>query len=152
MLHRNNHGICFCFYSQSKDAKRIFRWFEGLSDVKIQKNYYFGKYQSQETESCIFLNSFIRALMWQSLGDFDFSILHTYPWYLQKVALNTLNQWKPCCWAKVNLFCFACFNNWRFFGVFFCPEKIRQKRWKMTQIQTWLFSSKFVGLVCNTGK
>ena len=21
-------------------------------------------------------------------GDFDFSILHTYPWYLQKVALN----------------------------------------------------------------
>ena len=22
------------------------------------------------------------------LGDFDFSILHTYPWYLQKVALK----------------------------------------------------------------
>ena len=35
----------------------------GLSDVKIQKIHYFGKYQSQETESCIFLNSFIRALM-----------------------------------------------------------------------------------------
>ena len=28
--------------------------------------------------------------MWQSLGDFDLSILHTYPWYLQKVALNLL--------------------------------------------------------------
>ena len=28
--------------------------------------------------------------MWQSLGDFDFSILHTYPWYLQKVALKPL--------------------------------------------------------------
>ena len=26
--------------------------------------------------------------MWQSLGDFDFFILHTYPWYLQKVALK----------------------------------------------------------------
>ena len=26
--------------------------------------------------------------MWQSLGDFDLSILHTYPWYLQKVALK----------------------------------------------------------------
>ena len=24
----------------------------------------------------------------QSLGDFDFSILHTHPWYLQKVALK----------------------------------------------------------------
>ena len=23
------------------------------------------------------------------MGDFDFSILHTYPWYLQKVALKT---------------------------------------------------------------
>ena len=60
--------------------------------MKIQKNYYFGKYQSQETESCIFLNSFIRALMRQSLGDFDFSILHTYPRYLQKVALNANNE------------------------------------------------------------
>ena len=26
--------------------------------------------------------------MWQSLGDFDFFISHTYPWYLQKVALK----------------------------------------------------------------
>ena len=25
-------------------------------------------------------------------GDFDFSILHTYPWYLQKVALNISNR------------------------------------------------------------
>ena len=72
ILYRNRHGICFRFYSSCEDAKRIFRWFEGLSEVKIQKNYYFEKYQSQETESCIFLNSFIRALMWQSLGDFDF--------------------------------------------------------------------------------
>ena len=24
----------------------------------------------------------------QSLGDFDFSILHTHPWYLQKVAVK----------------------------------------------------------------
>ena len=30
--------------------------------------------------------------MRQSLGDFDFSILHTYPWYLQKVALNANNE------------------------------------------------------------
>ena len=29
--------------------------------------------------------------MWQSLGDFDFFILHTYTWYLQKVALNNPN-------------------------------------------------------------
>ena len=33
-----------------------------------------------------------RALMWQSLGDFDFFILHTYPWYLQKVALNNYSS------------------------------------------------------------
>ena len=26
--------------------------------------------------------------MWQSLEDFDFSILHAYPWYLQEVALK----------------------------------------------------------------
>ena len=31
--------------------------------------------------------------MWQSLGDFDFSILHTYPWYLQKVALKDLKPY-----------------------------------------------------------
>ena len=33
-----------------------------------------------------------RALVWQSLGDFDFFILHTYPWYLQKVALNNYSS------------------------------------------------------------
>ena len=26
------------------------------------------------------------------MGDFDFSILHTYPWYLQKVALKFLSK------------------------------------------------------------
>ena len=30
--------------------------------------------------------------MGQSLGDFDFSILHTYPWYLQKVALKNVRS------------------------------------------------------------
>ena len=30
------------------------------------------------------------------MGDFDFFILHTYPWYLQKVALN-----KPTCAYKL---------------------------------------------------
>ena len=29
--------------------------------------------------------------MWQSLGDFDFSILRTYPWYVQKVALKKVD-------------------------------------------------------------
>ena len=29
--------------------------------------------------------------MWQSLGDFDFVILHTYTWYLQKLALKNPN-------------------------------------------------------------
>ena len=31
-------------HSRSEGIKHIFRWFEGLSKVKIKKNYYFGKY------------------------------------------------------------------------------------------------------------
>ena len=27
------------------------------------------------------------------MGDFDFSILHTYPWYLQKVALKDMKPY-----------------------------------------------------------
>ena len=54
---------------------------------KLKKIDYFGKYKVKRTESCIFENSFQRALLWQSLGGLDFFILHTYPWYLQKVGL-----------------------------------------------------------------
>ena len=41
----------------------------------------------------------------QSLRDFDFSILHTYPWYLQKVTLKYLPQsqqvqWKSSLWKN----------------------------------------------------
>ena len=39
-------------------------------------------------ETLNLLSNRIYMLLWQSLGDFDFFILHTYPWYLQKVALK----------------------------------------------------------------
>lgn len=54
ILYHNSHGIWLRFFSPREDVKHIFRWFKGLSEVNIEKKYFFGKLQSQETESYIF--------------------------------------------------------------------------------------------------
>ena len=42
--YKKSYGSGVRFHSRSEGIKHIFRWFEGLSKVKIKKNYYFGKY------------------------------------------------------------------------------------------------------------
>ena len=67
-----------------------------------------------------------RALMWQSLGDFDFFILHPYPWYLQEVALfepvecrtvSTALRWKLF-WSECKLPRISFPSNWNILAFF----------------------------------
>ena len=76
--------------------------------------------------------------MWQSLGDFDFSILHTYPWYLQKVALKKL--WKETKINQDHPVRNNCHSSYTFLGLTFFSHK-----W----FQFTVFSSPFLGK--NTG-
>ena len=59
--------------------------------VKIKKIIILENMKSNEL-SLVFSKIVSRGLCCDKVwGDFDICILHTYPWYLQKVALNILD-------------------------------------------------------------
>ena len=80
--------------------------------------------------------------MWQSLGDFDFSILHTYPWYLQKVALKKL--WKETKINQDHPVRNNCHSSYTFLGLTFFSHKwfqftvvLQSVSWKKYRPHEW---------------
>ena len=80
--------------------------------------------------------------MWQSLGYFDFSILHTYPWYLQKVALKKL--WKETKINQDHPVRNNCHSSYTFLGLTFFSHKwfqfavvLQSVSWKKYRPHEW---------------
>ena len=80
--------------------------------------------------------------MWQSLGDFDFSILHTSPWYLQKVALKKL--WKETKINQDHPVINNCHSSYTFLGLTFFSHKwfqftvvLQPVSWKKYRPHEW---------------
>ena len=80
--------------------------------------------------------------MWQSLGYLDFSILHTYPWYLQKVALKKL--WKETKINQDHPVRNNCHSSYTFLGLTFFSHKwfqftvvLQSVSWKKYRPHEW---------------
>ena len=80
--------------------------------------------------------------MWQSLGYFDFSILHTYLWYLQKVALKKL--WKETKINQDHPVRNNCHSSYTFLGLTFFSHKwfqftvvLQSVSWKKYRPHEW---------------